>query len=85
MFALTPTNKEKERGKNAATETTEMALVSLLFDIRSIVTTFLRTKADGFPGGHCAERKRKYMTGVLQDWCYQKILSERVSIIKKKN
>jgi len=65
----------------SAADTADMALTSMPFDIRSLVTTFLRTESDGFGEGHCKECKPKYMTGVLQDWCNQNTLSERVSSI----
>ena len=67
--------------KHSAAETEDMALTSMPFDIRSLVTTFLRTEGDGFGEGHCKECKPKYMTGVLQDWCKQNTLVERVSSI----
>ena len=62
-----------------------MAMTSMPFEIKRLVTTFLRTESDGFGEGHCKECKPKYMTGVLQDWCNQNTLSERVSSIKRKN
>ena len=67
--------------KQPTADTAYMALTSMPFDIRSLVTTFLRTESDGFGEGHCKECKPKYMTGVLQDWCNQNTLSERVSSI----
>ena len=67
--------------KHSAAETADMALTSMPFDIRSLVPTFLRTESDGSGEGHCKECKPKYMTGVLQDWCNQNTLSERVSSI----
>ena len=67
--------------KRSAAETADMAFASMPFDIRSLVTTFLRPESDGFGEGHCKECKPKYMTGVLQDWLNQNTLSERVSSI----